>query len=188
MEPRRALAPAAYKKLAQYLSLPLCETHRACNRFFRLSGKYARGWSACTQTALPNRRSGTVYSNEAQNRTLDICRQDQSLIPTPRRNSRNAPGLPFQPCAACAAQGDPRGLVVPLAVACGLAYPSFRAFPASLLHDNHGDRTCDPQTPPSVSLNGLQLQLFTRRLKNDSLPDQYPIGLLQTLSTPGTLV
>ena len=81
---------------------------------------------------------------------------------------------------ACEALDGPLPRAIRPAAVCALAYFSFRVSRVSRHLDSRGARTCDPQTPPSVSLDRLPLlQKCTIHLDKDSRRDGNPIGLLQ---------
>src|SRR6516165_5371003 len=149
--------------LAQYPFRPWFEIRRNCTRSLHLSEKCVPAPVACTRIERPSQRSGTVCNNGVRRRILDTSRWGQIPPPARRRSSRNALSLPFPPSGACAAPGDRWLLAGRPAVVCDPVCLFFRVFLVSRHHDSRGDRTCDPQTPPSVSLNGLQLRLVTQQ-------------------------
>jgi hypothetical protein len=153
-ELRRGPEWAACKRSELCLFLRLCGTRKRCSYSSCLLVKSAPESVVCTRIALPYRKTGTVCSNATQNCISDICPWDRSLQPGRHRNSNNAPGLPCRPCGAFSVRDDPSRLAArPAAVSAPC--PFFLVFPASRHPDSRGDRTCDPQTPPSVSRNGL---------------------------------
>jgi len=145
---------AACKKWAPYLSPRWFETRKTCNRFSCPSAKSLRVWAAYTRIAHRCQRSDTACNNAVRNCTSDISRQDRNQLRGPRHSSNNARVLPSPPSSACAGRGGPSLLEGRPAAACDLGL-SFRVFLVSRHHDSRGDRTCDPQTPPSVSRSGL---------------------------------
>jgi hypothetical protein len=153
-EIQQAPGQAAYKKWERYLSRLWSETRKTCNRSSCLSEKSSPESVACTQTVRQCQKTGTAYNSAVQNCISDISRRDRIQPQGPRHNSSSAPVLLFPPSSACVDQGDPSHLEVRLAGACDL-YLFFRVFLVFRHHDSRGDRTCDPQTPPSVSRTGL---------------------------------
>ena len=153
-ELRRVLGQVACTRSGPYLSQPLCGTRKRCIRSSYPSGKSAPVWAVCTRTAHRCRNSGTACSNATRSYTSDIFQRDQSQPRALLHNSSSALALPCPPSSVCEGQGDPwRHVVRPAAAS--VPCPFFRVFPAFRHHDSRGDRTCDPQTPPSVSRNGL---------------------------------
>ena len=164
MVPRLAPAWAACRTSAPYPSPPWFEIRKNCTRSLHLSEKCALAPVVCTQTVPPSQRSDTVCNNAVRLRTSDTSRWGQTPPQARRRSSRNALSLPSPPSEASVALGGRSLLAGRPGVVCDPVCLFFRAFLVFRHHDSRGDRTCDPQTPPSVSLNGLQLLLVTQQL------------------------
>ena len=169
--------PAGRKKWAPYPFPRSCGIRRRCRNSSRLWARCAREWAGCTRTARRNRRSGTACSSATRTGTWDTCPWDRSPARAPRHNSSIARASRCRPCAGCAGRIDRRRAARRRA-ACGRAIcPFFRAF---LRRGNRGDRTFDPQTPPSVRLDGLQQLEFMLSRCRAYQPGLYPIGLLHS--------
>jgi hypothetical protein len=156
---RQALEQAACTKSAPYLSPPSSEIRKSCTRSSYLSEKSSPELTACIRTVRRYRKTGTVCNNAVQNCTSDISRWDRIRPQAPRRNLNSALVLPFPPSSVSADPNDP-WLRAGRPAAASAPYLFFRVFPASRHHDSRGDRTCDPQTPPSVSRTGLLTTTF----------------------------